>query len=281
MPDPIIPPASQPTLAHATGQQLPTKTSMLAVFSMVLALLAVPGLLVCIGIPMAVVALVLGIAGIVVTSTSAGRVKGGGMAWTGVILSLLMLGGMVAMWIFAAKNAAKNAANQPALDKAEALIISDSKGSLHGNSDEARELAKAYQTTLQTFDDELFEWEGEKPELMISGGKFICFCQLEETSCAFLVHVPGYRKYNDEAKEMLKEVAWMAAQMVAEEHPDKVASGDKLAVGLKGVVLYGAILTGEAGSEADPKVGKKDSTLLPFFPEPVKAKAEAETGDTE
>jgi len=196
------------------------------------------------------------------------------VAWAGIILSVLALGGMIAMMSFFAKDAAKIEANRPALDKAEALIINDSKGGLHGNSEEARELAKAYQTMLQTLDDELFEWKGEKPELMISGGKFICFCQLEETSCAFLVHVPGHRKYDGEAKEMLNEMAWMAAQMVAEGNPDKVSSGDKLAVGLKGVVLYGAIMTGEAGSEAEPKVGKKDKVLLPFFPEPVKVEAE-------
>jgi hypothetical protein len=275
MPDPIMPPGNQPPLSHAMAQNPPKRVSMLAVFSLVLSLLAIPAIFVCIGLPMAVVALVLGIAALVVTSRS-GRVKGGGMAWAGVIVSGLTLTGTVVMMAFFAKEGAKERANQPTLDKAEALIIGDSQGTVHGNSDAARAIAKDYQELLDKLDEEFFEWEGEKPKLMLSGGKFICYCQLEEGSCAFLVHVPGYRKYDDKAKEALNEMAWMAAQMVAEAHPDEVTSGDKLAVGLKGVVLYGAILTGKAGSEMDPRKGSDDKVLLPFFPNPEKALESAE-----
>lgn len=276
MPEPIIPPANQPPLSQATPQNPPPKVSLLAVASLVLAVLAIPGMFVCIGMPMAVVALVLGIAGIVLTSRS-GQVKGGGLAWAGTIVSGLTLVGMIIIMVFFAREGAKADAGRGTLTRAEAMIIGDSDGTVHGNSDAARELAKTYQELLVSLDEEFFEWEGEKPKLMVSGGKFICYCQLEEETCAFLVHVPGYRGYDDEAKNVLSEMAWMAAQMVVESHPDKVSTDDKLAVGLKGMVLYGAILTGEAGSEEDPKVGKDQKTLLPYFPNPKKETAGAET----
>jgi hypothetical protein len=57
-----------------------------------------------------------------------------------------------------------------------------------------------------------------------------------------VVHVPEYRKFTGDAKKTLAKLAWMVAQNVAR---DELEPGDHLAVGLRGVISYGAVMVGD------------------------------------
>jgi hypothetical protein len=168
------------------------------------------------------------------------------------------------------------------LDDVEDQIRTDSGGIAHGNSDEAKALAQAFSELMQTLRDELFT--KRDGGLSLSGKKFITYCELRPGQCAFVIHVPEYRKFNDDAKESLAELAWTVAQRTVE---GKLQPGDKLAVGLKGVVLYGSVMVGEVGEpdgdEPSPEIdGDERADLLPFFkPEEPPARLPVEPAPVE
>lgn len=152
------------------------------------------------------------------------------------------------------------------LKAAERKINSDNEGIAHGNTPEAKALAEKYAKTMKELREALFT-KG-KEGISLSGGNFITYCELHDGRCAFITHVPQYRKFDDDAKESLAEIAWEAAQMTV---ADTLDEGDELGVGLKGVVLYGKVMVGRVTIAGDEKRGlehqsKSDEARLePFF----------------
>ncbi len=55
--------------------------------------------------------------------------------------------------------------------------------------------------------------KGKKPLFQLSSGQFITYVELHDDRALFLVHVPEYRKFSDEAKKQLAELAWTVAQL--------------------------------------------------------------------
>lgn len=162
-----------------------------------------------------------------------------------------------------------------AFREANREIIAGNGTAVFGNNDEARRLAGTYAKSLKIMRDNFFT----KANLDAVGsmeGEFLTYCQLNENSCAFLVHVPELRKFNAEAKKTLSDLAWINAQAVLQtntKHPPAT-----LAVGVKGLAFYDTILVGNY--VADPKLGGdgitargsglKDVKLLyPFFTNPL------------
>jgi hypothetical protein len=155
------------------------------------------------------------------------------------------------------------------LSIAESNILSASDGTAHGNSPEAIALAEEFGTLMKKLREALFT-EG-KSKISITRGEFVTHCELRDGQCCFLVHVPDYRHFNDDAKESLEELAWMAAQRSVQ---GKLQPGDRLAVGLKGVLLYGSVQVGtvaaapQDGQEREPSPptrSKEKDLLRPFF----------------
>jgi hypothetical protein len=91
----------------------------------------------------------------------------------------------------------------------------------------------------------------------LSGGNFITYCELHDGRCAFITHVPDYRKFEDDAKDSLAEIAWEAAQATV---ADTLHEGDELGVGLKGVLLYGSVMVGHVTAIGDEKRGLEEET---------------------
>jgi hypothetical protein len=116
-----------------------------------------------------------------------------------------------------------------------------------GNSAMAVRLANAYGGQMLSLSEKMFT-ESKKPLLQLSDGEFLTHCELNPGHCLFVVHVPAYRKYSDDARDLLAELAWTVADGLAAEH---LQPGDRLAVALRGTFLYGDIMVGSiaAGDE--------------------------------
>jgi hypothetical protein len=112
-----------------------------------------------------------------------------------------------------------------------------------------------------------------KNKIQLTGGNFVTYCELHPGRCAFLVHVPSYRNFDENAKTTLAEIAWSVAQETVAE---SMMPGDRLAVGLKGTLLYGAVMTGTVFSdESKPAQQSTEKELLaPFFERSAEKEAE-------
>ncbi|MDX1946638.1 MAG: hypothetical protein SFU86_14655 [Pirellulaceae bacterium] len=228
-------------------------------------------------------------------SRSQGKVGGTGLAMTGLITGYPTLAWSTGMLIFTIITMSMGALNPPntttaqangpttilgsledsaaqeALDKVESRIRLASNGVAQGNTPEAVALAQKFADTMKTLRQALFT--AGKPGVSLSGGQFVTWCELREDSCAFVVHVPSYRNFDDEAQESLEQLAWNAAQSTVR---GTLQEGNELAVGMKGVILYGGVLVGTVvaeGSEDDglEEHGDDEELLLPFFEPPAEA----------
>jgi len=138
------------------------------------------------------------------------------------------------------------APGQAAFDNANRQIISGREGVAFGNSAEAQGLAREYSKTLKILRETFFT-KGNKDAFSISKGEFLTYCHVDDDSCVFLVHVPELRHFVSDAKTSLADLAWMNAQSILQTklaHPPKT-----LALGVKGALLYDAILIGDYVSE--------------------------------
>jgi len=232
----------------------------------------------CLGLPyvtaiIALAGIVLGHIGLSRIGKSGGALSGSGLAIGGLVIGypMLLLGLIFSSFLFLPKDFGKpepGHENTPAgrLEAAQSKINTDNEGVAHGNTPEAKALAEKYATTMKTLREALFT-KGKKG-ISLSGGNFVTYCELHDGRCAFITHVPQYRKFTDDAKESLAEIAWEAAQVTV---ADTLHERDELGVGLKGVIQYGAVMVGHVTIAGDEKRGlekesERDKSLLePFF----------------
>lgn len=204
---------------------------------------------------------------------SAGALRGTGLSIAGLVLgyaaftiTALLLG--ISLYGLSTDDGA-NMARAPGeleLLEVEQQIVSDDEGYALGNTPEARELARRFADEMKVLDETLFTQTDAGGTL--SGGQYVTWCELRDGQCAFVVHVPEYRRFEAEAKEALADLAWMTAEDVVSE---TLEPGDDLAVGLKGVLLYGAVMVGRVeGADEETAAGLVESdadksALYPFF----------------
>lgn len=122
-----------------------------------------------------------------------------------------------------------------------------------GNSPKAIAMAQEYSEKLKELSDLLFT-SGKKSLIQLSDGEYLTYCELNRDSCAFIVHVPSYRKFTNDAKKALVEIAWATAQVTT---AGKLQPNTRLGVGLRGVIMYGEILVGTS-------VESSESTMTPY-----------------
>jgi hypothetical protein len=145
-----------------------------------------------------------------------------------------------------------------------------------GNTPKAVDVATTFSSEMKKLRAELFE--GGKPSgFSVSHHEFLTCCELQETQCVFLVHVPELRRFNDSAKISLSALTWGAAQhALQKEKAGKPGMG--LAIGLRGVTLYDRVLIGTYAPDADdsPRSLKETITtphaeeaLFPWFRSPA------------
>ncbi|MCF7788767.1 MAG: hypothetical protein K9N47_21765 [Prosthecobacter sp.] len=158
---------------------------------------------------------------------------------SGFILALAMVIG-VPFYYLKYKSSREDAALQQrpghaAFLAANDLVAGSSQGIAHGNSPEAQELAKALSSRLKEAREMGIDSRKSAPIVSLTHGQFLTYCLLTKDSCVFMVHVPELRKYSSEAKDFITKAAWVAALDITQPHQ---ADLRKLAVGLRGVLLY-------------------------------------------
>jgi len=214
---------------------------------------------------------------------SEGKLLGKGMALSGLSLGYVLLLVSILFWvrlgpsIYGGWQEAKNEAENPGarvaktpeerLLHAELEVMSPAEGVASGNTPEAKEIAAAYSASLRTMCDELFTKDRERM-LTLTAGHFIVHCELHSDRCALIVHVPVYRDYEGDVREVLELTAWMLAHKAL---AGKIPPGSRLAVGLRGTVLYGAIMEGQvaAGEEVPDFKRREREDLVAYFPATV------------
>jgi hypothetical protein len=270
-----------------TTRQLPQapRTSSLAISSLVLGILSLIGLCVCgISLLTSPAAIATGHLALARIRRSAGRLAGQGYAMTGLVCGYVFLLASIAAWTLVAPSfvrgwraAHERAAGPQSLTRATAeqqlqsaemrVLTPGPKTAAAGNSPAATELAKQYAQALQAMRAEDFTADRDRV-FSLTDGRFVVWCELHSDRCLFLVHVPSYRDFAQEAKRELESRAWELAQGTVQGtlQPD-----DQLAVGLRGVALYGAILVGPASGNAaeSPNYTRSERReLLAFFSGP-------------
>lgn len=158
---------------------------------------------------------------------------------------------------------APKSAGEKAFDAANFLITSSSDGVAHGNTPEAKKIAAQFSETMGTLQQAAFTGGDKDRKFSLTGEKFLVYCQQSNDKVCFLVHVPQLKNYKDEVRTMLARLAFKTAQAVtADLHKEKPI---KLAVGLRGSLIYGASAIGN--SDAEPKIEQSFSVPTePFYP---------------
>ncbi|MDP6556330.1 MAG: DUF4190 domain-containing protein [Pirellulaceae bacterium] len=261
----------------------PRIVSSLAIISVIFALVSPVVLCVCgLSLLTSLIAIVTGHVALVRIKNSLGQLTGRGMALFGLIVGYLMFGISIAaliVFVPAFQNGWRKGQQESAqedraatfdaskrLRDAEMDVLTDTDGLATGNSQAALELATDYSKLMKKMRDVVFT-KGSDGSSALTKGEFVTHCEFHEDRCAFIVHVPEYRNFDDEAKDSLATIAWTVAQGVVEE---KLQPGDQLAVGLRGTVLYGAVLVGMVAAvdeeEAEFEQRERDDLLSFFLP---------------
>ena len=142
---------------------------------------------------------------------------------------------------------------ETAFDLGNLKINTDRNGAAHGNTEDAADLAGVLSKMLGEFEEQSFTGGGGG--ISVSGGKFLTYCHLSDDACVFLVHVPEYRKYEDDAKETLETTAAeLALATVAALLPE----GSDVGLGLRGLFKYDGVFTGKVGGQMT-RTGRKES----------------------
>jgi hypothetical protein len=161
---------------------------------------------------------------------------------------------------------------QAECDEAEKFVLSYKDREGVGNTPEATKLAEGFSRKLRVSRQIMFT-EGRSGGVSLSKGFFLTYCFVSQESVALIVHVPDLRNYSNDAQITLSEYAWTLA---TDEVRAKVPKASKLAVAVRGVLNYSAIMTGRISNDEEPLNGlvtrhpvSDTKPLWPFFvPDP-------------
>ena len=145
-----------------------------------------------------------------------------------------------------------------------------------GNSPKAVDIAVDFSKKVKKRREFLFE-TARPSRISVGTADFVSCCELYDSQCAIIVNVPDLRQFNSEAKASLGSLVWHTAQEVLNQN-GQARPGMKLAVGIRGVLLYDRVLIGnvvtnldgadtgllETITSSEPQQG-----LYPFFEKPT------------
>jgi hypothetical protein len=98
------------------------------------------------------------------------------------------------------------ASSEDVFDNANRTITSSGGGHAYGNTESAIDMADQYSVMMKSMTDEMFSG-GKQRAISLTDGEFLTYCQVNESSCAFLVHVPQLRQYKGEVRDALSSIA--------------------------------------------------------------------------
>ncbi len=138
-------------------------------------------------------------------------------------------------------------------------------GVAFGNCPNALAVATKFSAAFKKLRGVFFEG-GKSTGLSVSHHEFLTWCELQETQCVFIVHVPELRRFTDSAKQSLGRVAWVTAQQCLAAQglgrPDM-----KVAVGLRGFALYDRVLIGHYAGGISSFTNDLPETITGSHPE--------------
>ncbi|WP_417395902.1 hypothetical protein [Gimesia chilikensis] len=137
-----------------------------------------------------------------------------------------------------------------AFDAANKKIASSRGGIAYGATEEEKELAQKFSTSMKTLEKEFFTGGKEDRIISLTKEEFLTYCKINEDSILFLVHVPQLKEYKGEVRDALNQLSWYVANEVTKDiKPDDTEL--ELAVGLRGAIFYGGSSVGLRGEEAE------------------------------
>jgi hypothetical protein len=108
--------------------------------------------------------------------------------------------------------------------------------------------------------------------------RYVVHCELRDGSCAFLACVPQYRKFTDDAKTSLELIAWSSARAIVKDDPT-LNPASELCVALKGMLLFGSVMTGPIKGTSPVTTTKNEEDLDRFFPPLAEKKPELDAAE--
>lgn len=177
--------------------------------------------------------------------------KGGCVKW-GLISAGLLFATFVAISLFSPKTPRGPGAD--ALDEAEShLKASTTSG--YGDSKPEREAATVTAEIAQSLRSSGIAASSgsygrgksglfRRAAAGMDSDGFTSVCSVRGDTAVFLIHVPDLRKFTDEAKVAMGQWSWAAARVGWSQLPEPRPA--KLAVALKGALIYDRLLTGSA-----------------------------------
>lgn len=129
---------------------------------------------------------------------------------------------------------------------------------------EAKALAVRFAGIMKVMEKIAFTGGRKDDTASLTKGHFLTHCEMREGKITFLVHVPELKNYAPDARKGLLDLAWTSANVVTEG----VRSGRDvtLAVGLRGILLYGASAVGRPPRRPGAGSGRRPhDRLRPFF----------------
>ena len=256
------------------AQRGPARSGM-ALTSMIFGIISLIGFF-CFGGLFALIGLILGLIAYARIGKSNGTLSGSGLAMTGVVTSVISLVGSAIFFVYVKNSADSLEGSEQAVSplvEAERMIMSSKDGKIgYGNSPEAVAIAESFAEQMKAMREVMFS-QASSSGISLSDGNFLTYCELDDDSCAILVHVPKLRKFDDEAKDLMCDLAWTVANITLASH--EVKQDINLAVGVRGAILYERKLYGkypdESGEDDDPNYTETSpypNGLHGFFPEP-------------
>lgn len=128
-----------------------------------------------------------------------------------------------------------------AFTEANNLIDMDKGKTAYGNTPDAEKLAAAFSEMVMMGREMGVQKTKKKPTISLSHGKFLSYCRINPDSCVFMVHVPDLRKFTEDAKRYMVEMAWTVASLQAAELKPRPK---RVAVGVRGAFLYDEVVEG-------------------------------------
>ncbi len=252
----------------------PTRTSGMAIASLVFGVISLPMIFVCLGLFTGLLGIVFGIIALVAVSKGGGQVKGRGMAWAGILLSVAAFGIYGVFLAYMSKES--KPFGSEAYDKFEEVerTLSAEPGSDGSMTEDEKKVAIAFLedfTTLHALSVEREQDAGKGLEPTELKGEAEVACRITDRCCMILVRVPEYRRHTEDAKKSVSEMAWMVAVSAVESLDPPLDEDVVLVVGLKGMAQYGAIMTGSPTAVAPEKTDNKESRLHEFFQDAAEA----------
>jgi hypothetical protein len=132
-------------------------------------------------------------------------------------------------------------AGQSAFDAANRLITLGKGQTAFGNTPAAEKLAAEFAEGIKLGRQLGVQAAKKKALISFSNGQFLTYCRINPDSCAFMVHVPDLRKFKQDAKDYMIQIAWaIAMKQVNRLKPQPLY----LSVGIRGTFLYDTVYEG-------------------------------------